>query len=497
MLYSLSNNYLSIITAYVLLLFVGLVLPFLKPIYSVLFLIIIMLPLTLMLFYKGIWLAIVVMLFAGPLFPYTYYFDHHRIFHHGGAYPGFVITPTYLAIFASIGLIIIFYHKRLKNINGVDKSIFIWLIFGLVSFILSFVFSVSLKASFFDFNNMIIVSLVSIMLYLLITDENQLKTIINIIGIFLILESSIAFLQQVGLLPKDLIFGSYAIHHGHGKGLILFISEIFVRPCGTLKETNTLAKLLSMYIPIYFVLSLIEKNLKSKAFYIVVLTFSLFALLLTLGRSSIIGAIVGSLYSLFLVSKFSSKNLPSKKFMITSTTVIIVITAVIVMFLFKMLYLRFFVFGYLTVSGRMAQYENAIFIIKHHFLTGIGLNNYDFVMILNDITGEAAAEPQFPAHNLYLLYFAETGIIGISLFFAFIASIYHSVIFALKKNTGANNTGIYTSASIIGGIGGLTSIFVLSLFGWGFRSITLYSVFFLLGLVLSAINISYQKIEKD
>jgi len=70
MLYSLkSNNYLSIITAYVLLLFVGLVLPFLKPIYSVLFLIIIMLPLTLMLFYKGIWLAIVVMLFAGPLFP--------------------------------------------------------------------------------------------------------------------------------------------------------------------------------------------------------------------------------------------------------------------------------------------------------------------------------------------------------------------------------------------------------------------------------------------
>jgi O-antigen ligase len=172
--------------------------------------------------------------------------------------------------------------------------------------------------------------------------------------------------------------------------------------------------------------------------------------------------------------------------MISGLMVIIIITSTIVISLFQLLYLRFIVYGYLTTEGRFNQYQNALFIIKNHFLNGLGLNNYGFAMIINDISGIAAAEPQYPVHNLYLLYFAETGVIGISLFILFIVSIYYKV-YNILKSTIFN---IYLLSLIVGGIGGLSSIFLQSFLGWGFRSITMFSVFFVLGLIIASINIA-------
>jgi O-antigen ligase len=455
--------------------------------YSALLLLVILSIFFIIYFSKGIWILIVIILFLGQLFPYDYHYSKYMLFHRGGVYPGFVISPIHISLFISAVFLLLFYYKRLKYNFKIDRSIFIWIVFTIYAFLISFISVSNIEASFYEMIRMLLVGLLSIITYIIIYKEKQLYTLIRIIGIIIIAECVIVFLQQIGLLPHDLLFGDVA------KTNIKSIIQLFIRPPGTLRHPNLLAIFLALYIPIYLTLSLVEIDIKKKLFFISVLSFSFLALLLTLGRSAIVGTIIGSLFSLFLISKYSSKYLPSKKIMISGLTIIITIIATIITIFFQLIYLRFFVLSNITAGGRFEQYQNALFIIKNNFFSGIGLNNYNLAMVINDISGIAAAEPQYPVHNLYLLYFAETGIIGIILLLLFIVSIYYKV-FKVLKSTKLN---IYHSAIIIGGIGGLTSIFLQSLLDWGVRSVSLFSVFFLWGLIIAAINTISQKSKKE
>ena len=426
----------------------------------------------------GIWLVILFLLFIGPLFPYTYHLTKFYEPHFGGAYPHFVITPVYIAFFLCVLLLFIFYREKLSNIK-IEKSIYLWIFFSIYSLLISYITAVNIKASFYETLRMLVAAVICITVYYLINTKEKLKKFILIVGIIILLESSIAFLQEFSILPNDLLFGE-----SHGVSSLIYATQIFRRPAGTLRETNTLAKFLSMYIPIFLILSIVTKEKIKKTFFFLVSGFSVLALFMTLGRSAIVATILGSFFSFFLLGKFAKGHLPSQKFIISGISVIIVLTAVVTGLLFQLLYLRFIVFGLLTVGGRLAQYQNALHIIGKHFFLGVGLNNYTYAMMMEDVSGIAAATPQFPAHNLYLLYFAETGFFGISLFLTFV------ILFFLRgiRSLNLSNLDVVSLAVITGGLGGFSSILIQSLSGWGVRSISLFSLFFFLGLVISSIN---------
>lgn len=434
-----------------------------------------------------VWKIIFAMLFLGPLLPYSYYFNKFMEPHFGGASPYFVITPTYMAFFFSVLLLVVFYKRKISVDFKLEKSLFIWILFIVYSFIISIRTATNLNATFYELVRMVIAAGISIIVYLLIDSKEKLKSALIIIGIVLLIESAIAFLQEFAILPRDLLFGETI-----GTSNIIYVAEIFRRPAGTLREPNTFAKLLSLFIPIFLILSVILKERKEKLFFFLVLTFSMLALFMTLGRSAIVGTILGSFLGVSLIGIFAKEHLPSKKFIISGVSVVVVLIAVIGGLLFQVLYLRFIVFGYLTVTGRVAQYQNALYTIKNHFLWGVGLNNYCYATVMEDISGIAATNPEFPVHNLYLLYFSETGLFGFMLFLTFIISVFARGV----RNLTLPDLDNFSLAVIVGGLGGFASILLQSLLGWGVRSITLFSLFFLLGLIVAGRNNGVQKIPQ-
>jgi len=481
------NKYNTLLFFIFILVFTSIILPMIEFKYSIFLLLAILSIYFIIHFSKDIWILIVIVLFLGQLFPYDYHFSKYIVFHRGGIYPGFIISPIHISLFISIVILLLFCYKRFKYNFKVDKSIFIWIVFTIYCFLISFINATSIKASFYEMIRMLLVGLLSIITYSTIYKEKHLYIVIRMIGIIIIAECVIVFLQQFGLLPHNLLFGDIS------KTNIKSIIQLFIRPPGTLRHPNILAIFLALYIPIYLTLSLVETDNKRKLFFITVLSFSFLALLLTLGRSAIVGTIMGSIFSLFLISKYLKKHLPSKKFIISGLTIIITIVATITTIFSQLIYLRFFAFGNVTAEGRLSQYKNAIFIIKNYFLCGVGLNNYNSAMIMNDVSGVAGVQPQYPVHNLYLLYFAETGIIGIFLLVSFIIYIYYKVFKVLKSK----KINIYNSIIIIGGIGGLTSVFLQGLLDWGLRSISLFSAFFLWGLIIAAINTIPEESKKE
>lgn len=472
-------------------LFVGIFLPLLNFKYSVSngILIIFFLSIFILLFSTiEIWKIILVMILFGPLLPYSYHLNKFTEPHFGGAFPHFVINPTYIAFFFSVLLLIAFYKKKLSVDLRLEKSLCIWILFGVYSFIISLRTATNLSASFFELIGMLIAAGIGIIVYLLINSKEKLKIVLIIIGLVLLTESAIAFLQELAILPRDLLFGEVI-----GTSDIIYFTQIFRRPAGTLREPNTLAKFLSLYIPIFFILSVVLKKGKGKVFSLLVLFFSLISLFMTLGRSAIVATILSSFSSLFILGLFAKEYLPSNKFIISGVSIILVFILIIGGFLFQLLYLRFITFGFLAVGGRLAQYQNAIYIIKKNFLFGVGLNNYCYAMIMEDVSGIAAATPRFVVHNLYLLYFAETGIFGILLFVSFFFYLFKRGFKTLKLGV----FDPYSLAILTGGMGGIISILLQSILGWGVRSVTLFSLFFVIGLIIGSENIIQSYLKRD
>jgi O-antigen ligase len=76
----------------------------------------------------------------------------------------------------------------------------------------------------------------------------------------------------------------------------------------------------------------------------------------------------------------------------------------------------------MSIEQRVTSYHQAQSIIKSHFLTGVGLNNYTVVLQKNE-PNQSAWYYQ-PVHDVGLLTWAELGIIGLLLFIMIIISAF-------------------------------------------------------------------------
>ena len=90
----------------------------------------------------------------------------------------------------------------------------------------------------------------------------------------------------------------------------------------------------------------------------------------------------------------------------------------------------FFDFTSRSIIQRIELIKSSLQLIKQHFFTGVGINN--FIPSLIGVSNKYLNSWELqPVHNIYLLVFSETGFFG---FFLFIVLIFNSLIFSYKSN---------------------------------------------------------------
>ncbi|RKZ21708.1 hypothetical protein DRQ23_06530 [bacterium] len=432
-----------------------------------------------------------VILFVALILPYNYHLVKVYSDHYGGAWPHPVFSPLHFALIISFLISFLFKFNKLNNYLYVKlgMNFFVFLFFSIYAIATSIVASTYPVASFYEFLRMLIGLLLYLQVSFFIRSQKELSLITWIIGIFILVEGIIAVLQFYKILPLDLIKGESV------KPLIPgFITQIFRRSTGTLKEANAFGKFLSIFTPPFVIYSMISKGWR-RIFSTLIFVSAATAIFLTLSRSSVVGFILSLIIVFIILFHRKPPGLISLKNFLFITLSVFVSFVTVFLITANILYLRFIRFGLLTLQGRLAQYINALYIIKNHILLGIGLNNYYPVMITNDYTGIAAATPQYVVHNIFLLYCAETGILGLILFLLFFWYSFKGNYQDLKKLNKIlpSNLSEENIALIYGGLASIISIFLQGTFDWGFRTDNMFHFLFFLGLLNANRNILFNQ----
>ncbi len=216
-----------------------------------------------------------------------------------------------------------------------------------------------------------------------------------------------------------------------------------------------------------------EQKKKLKVLYAVMLVLCLIGLFLTKSRGSYTGFAVGALVVLWL--HFRS----IKKFIISVLAMIAV--AIPLIFLsdaFKRI-IQIFDFKEANISWRFVLWERALYMFRQSPIFGIGFarfNDVDFSGNLNDFSFEKLhvfigypkvisffMETKYDfsnahAHNSYLQYLAETGIVGLGLLIFF-------WVFVFKKILRAYNTvgDSFSKKIFLCSLGSIVALFTLAL----------------------------------
>jgi O-antigen ligase len=132
-----------------------------------------------------------------------------------------------------------------------------------------------------------------------------------------------------------------------------------------------------------------------------------------------------------------------------------------------------------TLSVREQLNEVAVSMARANPVVGIGLNTFVLAMPKYDERNVRAYFEE-PVHNVFLLTAAETGVVGLILFMAFIAAVFKvgwQIIF---------HGGTFESAVAIGLMGGLATIVISNLSDVHLRTDVIYSVWWVyIGLLLA------------
>lgn len=160
-------------------------------------------------------------------------------------------------------------------------------------------------------------------------------------------------------------------------------------------------------------------------------TVLLTALLLTQSRAVWLGIAVSAGFIMMVLLRRSLLS-RSRKDLLTVLSVLVVIVlavlagdAISVRLGNASLFSVFNTFNYLgegSIGGRFRRWSNALALIQDHWLTGVGLGNWNLAYenYRHSMMPDSAGNPS--ALNTYLLILAETGVVGFGLFLAFIVA---------------------------------------------------------------------------
>jgi O-antigen ligase len=246
--------------------------------------------------------------------------------------------------------------------------------------------------------------------------EKIFLNFINLLGIAVILESVLAISQffHGGSLGGIFYFLGERSFNGQTPGIAnaSLAGQLILRPYATFPHPNLLAAFL--LISLVFIVLNFNKNKKGEWISYLAFLSSSFALLLTMSRIAI-------LLFIFFLFFLILKKIKRKVF-------IVVLIALILLIAFTPEKFRFLNLSLSdeAISQRQVLITPTLQMVKENPVLGVGLNNY----LINLPNYERAGKTFYlqPVHNIYLLVFAQTGIIGIIFFLWFLEKTINFVI---------------------------------------------------------------------
>ena len=214
-------------------------------------------------------------------------------------------------------------------------------------------------------------------------------------------------------------------------GLTGVWKEISVARCGGTFGPNITAQFFQVVLPFGAVLFLTARKdvPAQRAKYLILLLLMIFALSATFSRGGWLGA--GTAIGVLLViASFKRKKLGAPSW---SVATLIMLGAVLLLPATAVIACRNATGDSLGTATRLEEWSAAFEMIKNHPLLGAGKGNYVGITRLSQPWAL-----RYPVHNVYLLYWAETGLVGLLSFVALLFSSFRLAARALRKNTGGN-----------------------------------------------------------
>lgn len=275
-------------------------------------------------------------------------------------------------------------------------------------------------------------------------------------------------------------------------GIGFIISNVVIRYGGIYSNINAAGVLLSTAVPVIVFFLSKEKHQASRIFYFVLLAIISVSLIITNSRASILAAAVGTLIYLFLINRKLLKRL----LLFSSLFVVILILFTPIYELISTV-LRF----ERIVNTRSYIWDIAYDIISNNIIFGVGpgmfpnfIYKYLPVMLgtwdeqsINFVYSEAGLGH---AHNFFLFYFSELGLLGLLFTVAFAVLFYNLAFRYFNKFKGSNYSDFRITALAISLFTGalargiFESIGIFS-YGWIERDLPLWIV---LAVFFSTIN---------
>jgi len=271
--------------------------------------------------------------------------------------------------------------------------------------------------------------------------EDELRFFLNFLLFTVFLESVVVLLQYSTGGPLGLKFLGE-----RGYPLVAYLGpRKFFRAGGTLGHPNHLAFFLVLLAPVLLGAALSEIRLR-RAFFIGVFLAGI-PMILSLSKGSWIGFGVALLIIYFYFFKSAKVKSPGR-------FVLVLLFSLLPFLIFLPLVInRFANITPTTVQTRILLARISIELLKKHALIGIGLGNFMKFLAQYAITREFMLNP---VHNEFLRIGSETGVLGLSFFLLFYASI-------LRRAMGLANSSIpLVRAIAIGTIGSLVAFFIHS-----------------------------------
>ncbi len=214
---------------------------------------------------------------------------------------------------------------------------------------------------------------------------------------------------------------------------------------------------------------------KQKIYYIIILLLCLFGLIMTQSRGSYLGFIIGALFVIWLHYKSILKFI---------STVAVMLAVSIPLIFFTNLHERFIKMidftdteNY-TIITRINLWKKALFLFKQSPIFGVGfgrfndisynINNYGYSLIrMDEFVGIPKVFYTFQsqdfdfssahAHNSYLQFLAETGVIGLGLIIIFWILCYRIILRAYNYTRNEFSKKVYLSC-----LGSIIVLFIMS-----------------------------------
>lgn len=205
--------------------------------------------------------------------------------------------------------------------------------------------------------------------------------------------------------------------------------EILVARCGGTFEPNVSAQFFQVILPFAAALFLTARKdgPRRRIQHLLLLGLTVFALSSTFSRGGWLGG-GAALGVLLLVAWFNREKLALPSWPVAT---LILLEAVLLIPATAVVACRIDAGDSLGTATRLEEWSAAIEMIKSHPLLGVGKGNY---VGLTRLSQPWAL--RYPVHNVYLLYWAETGLVGFLSFMALLCSTFWAAARAFRNNTG-------------------------------------------------------------